>query len=161
MNNKTRAKTFHEKSHEHILRNEDEESLEYVNKAIDLEPGNALYLCDAGRTLIKLGRYSEAQAYFERAREADPRELGSIIGLGNCAVGEQDYEKSIDYYDVFIRTAPRRWDGYFFKAVSLASLRRCREALKCIKKCRRRSPPAEIKLKLEALKIKIRFTMGR
>jgi protein O-GlcNAc transferase len=154
------AKALYAKAAQYILRNENEKGLAYLEEAIKLEPGNALYLCDAGRALIKLRRYQEARRQFSNAREIEPEELGSLLGLGNCAAAENKFEESIEYYDQVIRAVPGYWGGYYFKAISLCDLRRHKEALPYIQTCLKLGPPSSITQQLEVLNIKIRHTLG-
>ncbi len=160
MSNVDQARTLYSKASQYILGNENEKGLAYLEEAIKLAPSNALYLCDAGRALIKLGRYQEARRYFNNAREIDPEELGSLIGFGNCAAAENNFEESIEYYDQVIRVVPDYWGSYYFKAVSLCDLQRHKEALLCIQRCLQLGPPSSMAEQLEVLNIRIRHTLG-
>lgn len=57
-------------------------ALEWINKAIAREPGNALYRKNAAVTLVQLGRRVEAIAAYEKALALNPDFLEARIALG-------------------------------------------------------------------------------
>ena len=61
-----------------------EEALEAVQRAIDLEPDNAVHLSDLGWTLVLAERYQEAETTLLRALELDPSNQNASANLNYC-----------------------------------------------------------------------------
>lgn len=65
-----------------------DDALEKIGQAAELDPGNQLYLLDAGKHYTMLGMYDEARPYFEKVIELD---AGSKHGV--------EAQKQLSYYE--------------------------------------------------------------
>lgn len=79
-----------------------EQSLQMVQKALELDPGNAAYLDTLGWVYFRLGRLDEALAEIDRALQTDPDEAeilqhrGDILEkLGRHQEARESWEKSL------------------------------------------------------------------
>jgi len=83
------------------------EALEYLEKAVRLQPDNALYLNEAGLLYLTLANHKKAIEYFELALASDLKTYGedhphvatkrNNLGLAWNALGE--HHKAIAYYE--------------------------------------------------------------
>ena len=51
-----------------------------------------------GDSYLHLGKIDEAAAAYERAKEADPKNVLAVLGLGRCAVQQNDAEGALAYF---------------------------------------------------------------
>lgn len=79
-----------------------DESLKYIQKALDLEPGNAAYLDSLGWAYFKMGRYDLAQPPLEKAAvriQNDPTihsHLGNLyLHQGKTGRAEEEWQRAL------------------------------------------------------------------
>jgi len=142
---------LHGHATQYAMGGQNEKALKLVNQAIDLEPTNLDCLILAGRVLIKLHRFDEAAERFSTVRQIDASDVSCLIGLGNCAAGKRDLEKSIEYYDMAAHLAPDYWASHYFKGVSLMDLKRSADGRASLQKCVALNPPAGICAQVDAI----------
>lgn len=88
---------------------------------ISLVPGNPNPYDSYGELLLKLGKYDESIAQYNKALEKDPSFTTSLAGIGNNYVFKGDLDAARkyyqDYYDKSV-TTPGKLDAIFLKAVT-------------------------------------------
>jgi tetratricopeptide (TPR) repeat protein len=79
-----------------------DESVKYIQKALDLEPGNAAYLDSLGWAYFKMGRYDLAENPLEKAAtkiQNDPtihEHLGSLyLRQGKTKMAEEEWQRAL------------------------------------------------------------------
>lgn len=84
------------------------QALEWIDKAIAREPGNALYRKNAAVTLVQLGRPQEAVASYEKALELRPDFAEARIALGGLLTDLEKHDKAIA---ILLEAAQRQPDS--------------------------------------------------
>lgn len=59
-------------------------AVSHSRRAVELEPGNAVYMSDLGYTLLEAGNLDEAKTVLERAAELDPANELAKANLAHC-----------------------------------------------------------------------------
>jgi len=79
-----------------------EESVKYIQKALELEPGNGAYLDSLGWAYFKMGRYDLAEMPLEKAAtkiQNDPtihEHLGHLyLRMGKTAMAEEEWQRAL------------------------------------------------------------------
>ena len=96
---------------------------------LDKEPSFAeahYYLGDA--SLVR-GLLLESETHYEKALEAIPESSQISISLASVAFAEEDYERSIEFYDKTLALMPGYREAILGKAISLTSLGRGAESM--------------------------------
>lgn len=107
-----------------------EEALECHARAVELDPGNELLICNRGACLLALGRASEALACFDQALDIRPLDIAWLNkGAALALLGGQ--EKALACYDRAIELNPSYAKAWTNKGNTLARLGRPREAVEC------------------------------
>lgn len=70
----------------HLLNND--QALQYIDKAIALTPGEALYHCQRGDILFAMGNSADALAAYQRAVELDASCVDAHLGKANVMLGK-------------------------------------------------------------------------
>jgi tetratricopeptide (TPR) repeat protein len=106
-----------------------EESVQYIQKALELEPNNGAYLDSLGWAYFKMRRFDEAEAYLEKAARLIPSDptirehLGRVyLQLGKKRQAQEQWERAL-------KEGPRAV-GSEFDAEQAARLRKELEELK-------------------------------
>jgi tetratricopeptide (TPR) repeat protein len=71
------------------------DAVDYLSKAVDLEPGNADAWRELGDALLNEGRLKDATGAFRRAVELRPNDVGSLVQLAHTAYAAGDPEDAI------------------------------------------------------------------
>ena len=70
-------------------------ALESLEKCLALEPENAAVYNELGRNYLKLKKYKEAYASFEKASQIEPKNRWYLHGMYDVTYQIQDYNQSI------------------------------------------------------------------
>ncbi|CAG9312686.1 unnamed protein product [Blepharisma stoltei] len=76
-----------------------QESLNYFNKAIEINPNCALYYKNMGFAMKELGRLEDAKRCFANAIKAGSRYDSAYNGMGDILWNEKRYEEAYNYYN--------------------------------------------------------------
>ncbi|MDR1699252.1 MAG: hypothetical protein LBR75_05470 [Prevotellaceae bacterium] len=73
-----------------IMKNDPEKALEFVDKAIALQPDNVIYYTIKGQLLSRLGRTDDALAVFQKVAELEPNNTEAYIGMASIFTAAGD-----------------------------------------------------------------------
>lgn len=93
------AAAFHQLGVCYQQQDQPEKSLEYYQKAIDLDAGNTDAFYNSGLILFKLSRVDEALGRFEKALALKPDDPAFLEMAGRCYINKADYAKAIEYLE--------------------------------------------------------------
>jgi tetratricopeptide (TPR) repeat protein len=112
-----------------------EKSLEYIDKAIDIRPLNAVYLFHRIDIQVAMGDYGSALRELNRMESVykNNPEIYSYKSL--CYYSLEDYNNSIKYAELSINIDHNNEEAYFTKGASLKKLNRYDEAMKALEMC--------------------------
>jgi len=87
-------------------------SLEFVEKALALDPQNGDAHVARGVDMLALGRLDEAQRVFEQALRYAPNDEVATNGLGLVALSRRQIREAIAYFSQTVKISPGYADGY-------------------------------------------------
>lgn len=64
---------------------------------------------DAGAALEEIGHIAEAKTLYEMALKKWPNSLTALIGLGNTAFSEEDFQASVNFFRMAVKNHPGSW----------------------------------------------------
>jgi TolB-like protein/DNA-binding winged helix-turn-helix (wHTH) protein/Tfp pilus assembly protein PilF len=103
---------------------------QHLQRAIELNPGNALAQDHYANYLSALGHHAEAFATSERARELDPLSLLIQANNGMYFFLGREYDRAIEVERKALQLDAKCYDCRSYLAIALAQSRRLPEALK-------------------------------
>lgn len=89
-------------------------ALDFVERALEISPGEALYHYNRGFALRKLGRLEEALASYDRAVAASEFYVDAHIGRAFCRILAKKYDDAIRSYDHLIAWQGEEARGWYF-----------------------------------------------
>ena len=113
----------------------------YINRAIEIIPGNATYLCVRANLFEAMGDAKNATAQYRQVSESDPSFDAAWFGLGRLSSrsGEDD-KAAIGFIDKAIALAPDKAEYFQLKAEILGrNPESYAEALSCFEEARNRN----------------------
>ncbi len=78
-------------------------------KAVALEPGNAIYRARLGTALYEQRKYAEAEAAYREASRLDPKNASYLNSLGNCIWNQNRRMEAETYYKQGLAADPRHF----------------------------------------------------
>lgn len=109
-------------------------ALEWINKAIAREPGEALYHRNAAVTLVQLGRRAEAVSAYRRALELAPDLHPARIALGGLLTDLERHEEAIAVLSDAVQRQPDSDNAWVELGRALQHAGRAGEAVDCYRK---------------------------
>jgi tetratricopeptide (TPR) repeat protein len=106
-------------------------ALEWINKAIAREPGNAMFRKNAAVTLVQAGRGEEAVAPYQKAIELQPEFAEARIGLGGLLTDLGRHDEAIAALSEQVRRQPDSDNAWVQLGRALQHAGRSREAAEC------------------------------
>lgn len=91
-------------------------------------PNDATLWVDLGNAQYKAGQYANAKQSFLEAISVDYNNGDAHYGLGLAEYARGNYQAALFEFSEVTRLYPKRFDGHFNRAVTLAKLRRPKEA---------------------------------
>jgi tetratricopeptide (TPR) repeat protein len=128
------ADTLHLMGLVSVRANQYDQALEWISRAIRLEP-KPDYLRNLGATLLKLGRREEALKAFDKAVQLKPLDADLWSNLGNILVEVERPPDAILSFQHALKLNPRHWDAANKVAQLLYRSDRLEEALACFNLC--------------------------
>lgn len=95
------------------------EAIELYTTRLATDPKNLRMLYNRGRAYEELGKLKEAKADFEKVLEIDENHLSANMSMGNYFYNQQNYSRSIYYFDKAISIDGRVSRAYLLKARAL------------------------------------------
>jgi len=111
-----------------------EEGMRCCDKALELDPRNAMAWNSKGSSLDNLGRFDEAILCFDKALEIDPHYAAPCNNKGSLLGRLGRYEESIRCFDRALEIDPRHAASWSKKGASLSNLGRYEESIRCCDK---------------------------
>jgi eukaryotic-like serine/threonine-protein kinase len=102
---------------------------ESFSRALEMAPGNATVLREAGILAWKLGRLNEATGLFRRALEQDPLSAAAYHSLGFAEYVANRFAEAETAYREALELAPQRVGTHAFLSLALLAQHRGMEAL--------------------------------
>ncbi|MDR2908667.1 MAG: tetratricopeptide repeat protein [Oscillospiraceae bacterium] len=90
----------------------------YINRALEILPGNPVYLCERAELLLALGERGKALRQFELALEEDEGFHPAHFGIARLC--EKDSKRALEHLDRAINISPQTAKYYAYKAIILA-----------------------------------------
>ncbi|HHT9133341.1 MAG TPA: tetratricopeptide repeat protein [Candidatus Avalokitesvara rifleensis] len=115
------------------LRN-DEEAIEYYDKALAIDPNNVLALTNKGVALSELGRHEEAISCYDKALMIDPNNVLALTNKGAALSRLGRYEEAIECYYKTLEIEPKDAWAWSAMGYALNSMSRYEEAINCYNK---------------------------
>jgi tetratricopeptide (TPR) repeat protein len=91
-------------------------------------PNNATVWVDLGNAQYKAGQFADAKQSFLEAISIDYSNGDAHYGLGLAEYANGNYQAALFEFSEVTRLYPKRFDGHFNRAVTLAKLRRPKDA---------------------------------
>lgn len=114
---------------------EHEDAIEYLNRAIKIDPDDKLNFSKKADCLFSLERCDEAATYYKKATEVDPRYKYAYKQWGKALHEIGNYEEAIQKQNKAIEIDNSYEWSYLEKATSLVELDKHQEALDCLNSC--------------------------
>jgi tetratricopeptide (TPR) repeat protein len=89
-----------------------EKSEHYFNILIEKEPKNCAYLCGYANLLIAIGRYSNAQQFFERSLIINNKYFDANYNLARLFTLQKQFEQACKFYQASIVIEPFNQSAY-------------------------------------------------
>jgi len=102
----------------------------FFRKALERAPDNPLYLHHLGKTYVRLGRYSEASRYLERARRIDPELQGLAYDLAYLFYVRSEFSRAIELFQEVIKDEPSNVLAHYYIALCFLGERDYQNSLK-------------------------------
>jgi len=83
-----------------------QEALDYLNRALAIDPDNVNVLNNKGQLLIRLGNLEEAIVSFDKALEVEPLYVHALNNKGNALLGLDKTEEAIVWFDKALESDP-------------------------------------------------------
>ncbi len=106
-------------------------------KALELDKDNLSALAEKSFSLLSLNKYDEAINFCKKAIQIHPKDsrLKNVyVTYGNALDAAQETDKALDIYDEGIKAFPNYYQLYFNKGITLSSIKKYDEAIKCFQK---------------------------
>jgi tetratricopeptide (TPR) repeat protein len=111
-----------------------DESLDCLNKALELDPNDSAVWAAKGRVLNDLKKYNEAIRCFDKLLQLDPNHAGGWNNKGVALLDSGRYEEAIKCYDKAIQINPNVDATWCNKGIALFKIGRYEEAMKFLDK---------------------------
>lgn len=104
-------------------------SVEHLQKAIQLRPGQSAYHGNLGRALIALGQFEAAAKSYRRGLEIIPQDVGLLIGLGQSLALQMKPAEAAEAYRRAIAVQPDHADLHNHLGIALRNMGHIGEAV--------------------------------
>jgi len=111
-----------------------EEANRCYDRALELDPHNAIIWYNKGSCLSKLSQYKKAIQCFEKALELDPHNVDIWLGYSRELVRLERFNEALRYYKKALKLNPKNYKALFNKAYLEDRLGNPRKAYKLFKR---------------------------
>ncbi|CAD8106176.1 unnamed protein product [Paramecium primaurelia] len=123
------SKQIYAKCQDLIQENKFKESIQLLDKSIQLDLNNYQALWCKGSCLKDLGRYEDAIIWFEKALTINPQHVNSLWDKGVCLRMLNRYEDAIIWLDKVLVINPKDINSLFYKGSCLQMLGRYEDSI--------------------------------
>ena len=120
---------YREEANKLFLNEDYGESINYYERALELDPSNSDLWIEDGNVYFSLGNYDRAIENYHKALELNPRNMLALNNLGLSLKNLSQYEEAIKYFDAAININPKDETFYLAKGEMLFRLKRFNEAM--------------------------------
>jgi tetratricopeptide (TPR) repeat protein len=106
-----------------------QEAIEYYDRALEIEPNDALVWYNKGTTLGSLEKYDESIENFDRALAIDPNYVSALYNKGIALLHLGRYEEALEYHDRALAIDPNHVKALISNGLALRNLERYNEAI--------------------------------
>ncbi|CAB4410389.1 unnamed protein product [Rhizophagus irregularis] len=110
-------------------------SLEMLDRLLNMNKGDSLILCYYGEILKKLGRYNEAISYFTDANLIDPENIHILNRRAISYYALQEYYKALSDLDKATQLNPLNSLTYYYKGLTYYAMEHIYDAVVAFEKC--------------------------
>jgi protein O-GlcNAc transferase len=114
--------------------------VEYLKKAISVNPSIAHTHCNLGNGYIQLKDFLNAYKCFENALSIEPENIDSLTGQGDCLVELKDHEKALEKYDRAVQLNPNNFLAVFKMGIAFMQMRNIEMAIFCFETTQELNP---------------------
>ena len=125
------------------------DALTAFDRALAIDPGNAVTYENVGAVQLDASRLSDAQRAFTRAVELNPGSAHAHAGLALVANRKDDRTRAIAEWKLAVEIQPANVDALYNLGVTLARERRTAEARPYLDRFLRTAPPAQYRKEIE------------
>jgi tetratricopeptide (TPR) repeat protein len=104
-------------------------AIENFDKALDIDPNNALALNKKGLALYNLSKYQEAITWFDKVLEIDPGHVNALYNKGLALGSLSKFQAAITWFDKVLEIDPNYFDALYSKGAALGGLGKYDEAI--------------------------------
>ncbi|MCO6430888.1 MAG: tetratricopeptide repeat protein, partial [Deltaproteobacteria bacterium] len=105
------------------------EAVEYLRRAVDLDPYFVQAQVELGNTLHQSGHFEEGLKELNELARRHPDSWEILSAIGECAMRRRFFEEAADWFRRAVSAAPKMAGPHYKLAQSLAALSRFHEAL--------------------------------
>ena len=134
-----------------VKRNQYEESLEFFNKVLDMNPNNADAWNNKGVALYKMGDADGAIECYDNALKADPENLEALRNKGFVLRAKGEFEGALEAYDTLL-SHEIDVDNLRNRAAVLVGMGQLEEALGSLIEAAQIEPSMQIEREIEVLR---------
>lgn len=109
-----------------------EQALQTIERALELNPGDARGWSNKGVVLFKMNRTREANEAYDRAITQDPQNSIALFGKAETLYAMKEYKDSIKTYNTALALDPSNAAGWYKKSYAHYRLKKFDEALLAI-----------------------------
>jgi tetratricopeptide (TPR) repeat protein len=100
----------------HAIAGDTERAIEQYDRAIRLNPENAIYCYSRGLARLKSRDFERAREDFHQAAALNPRSSMAFFGRGQAHVGTNEYDRAIEDFSEAIKLLPGNSAAYAIRA---------------------------------------------
>lgn len=114
------------------------------SKALDLGPGNPLYLQYLGRTYLKMEKYDQAEKYLVPARQSDPELTGLTYDLAYLHFKKEEYLRASQLFEEVAAEEKDNVLALYYAGISLYRMQEYNRALDFLMRAAELSPSIKV-----------------
>lgn len=130
-------------------------ALEYYQRAVEIQPGNAGYATGYAAALVQARRFNEAVTILRRVIAATPDNYAAHANLATALDGLKLYDQALAEYQWLARAQPDRAVVYFLIARDYDLLGEFEQALAAYEKFMAQADPRQNQLEMEKVELRL------
>jgi tetratricopeptide (TPR) repeat protein len=102
-------------------------------RAIELNPGDALFHGNYGNFLLLIGKVKEAMGEIRHAQELDPLRVGFQFAEGTALYQARSYDEAVQLFRRIIQAHPEYWRSYVYLGYTYEALGKYAESIEALR----------------------------